>query len=66
MNTQPISEYLQAAIAYKEGNKEEALELLASSLGVEEPTQIMRENLDKFIDMNQAALVIILHRSQEV
>lgn len=65
MNTEPISDYIEAALAYKDGDKDEALRLLASSMGVNEPTQIMRENLDKLIDTNMAAMAIILHRTKE-
>ncbi len=65
MNTEPLKEYLKARDALKEGNKEEALNMLAASLGTDKPTDIMVSSCNLLLDLNDAALTIILDRSKE-
>ena len=65
MNTEPLKQYLKGREALKEGNKEEALNLLASSLGFEKPTNIMQDSYTKLFDLDDVALAVILARSKE-
>lgn len=61
MNTEPLRNYIKGIEAYKAGNKENALNLIASSVGTDKPTGIMKASLDKLIDSNDAILTLILH-----
>ncbi len=65
MNTEPLKEYLKARDALKEGNKEEALAKLASSLGCKEPTEMMKSSCKELLDLNDVSLTLILDRSKE-
>ena len=65
MNTEPLKEYLKGRDALKEGKKEKAVDLLASSLGCEKPTGIMKSSCEKLLNLNDAALTIILDRSKK-
>ena len=65
MNTAPLEEYIKGVEAFKQGNKEEALALISSSLGADKPTEIMKSSLEELTHVNIAALRIILHRSKE-
>ena len=64
-NTEPLRLYLEGIDAYKAGDKEAALKLIAESVGVAEPTQIMREALPALARPNQAILALILHESEK-
>jgi len=56
----PLKDYIKAIEANKRGDKEEALKLLTSSIGLEEPTQVMKDNLDNMLDSNDAILTLIM------
>ena len=56
----PLKDYIKAIEANKAGNREEALKLLASSIGLEKPTTIMKDNLDNMLDSNDAVLTLII------
>jgi len=61
VNIEPLRKYLEGVDAYKSGDKDLALQLLASSIGASEPTDIMRDSLDNLISPNDATLTLILH-----
>ena len=63
MNTVPLATFLEARDAYKAGDKELALKLLAESVGASEPTQIMKDSLGALVDANPAILTLILDQS---
>ncbi len=64
VNTGPLKQYLEAVDAYKAGDKEKSLVLLAESLGTDSPTAIMKDALAELTQANQAVLTIILQRSK--
>jgi len=57
---QPLKNYIKAIEANKAGDRAKALELLASSVGAEQPTEFMKSSLDKMLDSNDAVLTVIL------
>lgn len=61
MNISPLANYIRAREEYHAGHKEEALQLLTESMGLEKPTPIMRDALDKLVDLNDVALTLVLH-----
>ena len=63
MNTESLKQYLQARDALKEGKEAEALNLLAASLGTDKPTEMMKSSYGKLLELNDAALQIIIDRS---
>lgn len=65
MNTEPLRNYIKGVEAYKAGNKEGALKLIASSMGTDKPTGIMEDALDSLVDAHDVALTLILHESQK-
>lgn len=65
MNTEPLKQYLKARDALKEGDKEAAVNMLASSLGTEKATAMMKSSCALLLDLHDAALTIILDRSKE-
>ena len=65
MDTKPLRDYLEGVEAYKAGNKDEALNLIAHSVGAEKPTGIMEASLDKLVKPNEAVLGLILHESKK-
>jgi len=65
MNTEPLKKYILARDEFRNGNKDTALKLLADSIGAEKPTPIMTDSLGKLVDLNDAALTLILHRMKE-
>lgn len=48
-SARPIKLYLEAVEAYKSGDKEEAAQKLAQSLGASEPSNIIRGSIDKLL-----------------
>lgn len=48
----PIKLYLEAVAMHREGKKEQAAQLLAQSLGVSEPSPIIRDLIDKLLTQN--------------
>jgi len=56
----PLKDYIKAIAANKDGNREEALQLLTASIGLDKPTRVMEENLDNMLDSNDAILTLIL------
>ena len=65
VNTQPLEDYLKAIDLYNNGKKEEAMQCIANSVGVEEPTQYMRGAIDKLTKPNQAILALIINESRK-
>lgn len=63
MNTEPLKTYLLGRDAYREGKKEEALKLIAQSMGADQPTPMMKSALGELCDLNDAALTILLHEA---
>lgn len=61
MNT-PLKDYLVARDALKEGNLFIAAQRLADALGADQPTEYMRQNLDKLLDGNMPATVLLSHK----
>jgi hypothetical protein len=59
---EPLKDYIKARDLHKEGKRDEALRLMASSMGVDQPTPIMEASLDSLLDCNDAVLTIILNR----
>lgn len=62
-SAEPIRLYLDAVEAYERGNKEEAAQKLAQSLGADEPSALMRSSIDKLLSTdtmpNNAVLKIL-------
>ena len=50
MNVDLVKEYLRARDAFAAGNSYEALAAVAHALGADEPTPMIHENLEKFMD----------------
>lgn len=65
VNIEPLKQYLEGLEAYRQGNNELALELIAKSIGAQEATPLMKEALAQIAKPNQAILALILHRSKE-
>jgi hypothetical protein len=65
MNPEHLKTYLQGRDAFRAGDTDEALKLIANSLGTDQPTDIMRDALPELANLNDAALVILLHRSKD-
>jgi len=61
----PLKDYIKAIEANKQGNREEALKLLTDSIGLKEPTKIMKENLAQMLDSNDAILTLILKEIED-
>ena len=61
----PLKDYIKAIEANKQGNTEEALKLLTDSIGLKEPTKIMKENLAQMLDSNDAILTLILKEIED-
>ena len=61
----PLKDYIKAIEANKQGNREKALKLLTSSIGLEEPTQVMKDNLDNMLDSNDAILTLIMKEIED-
>ena len=61
----PLKDYIKAIEANKQGNTEEALKLLTGSIGLKEPTKIMKENLAQMLDSNDAILTLILKEIED-
>jgi len=61
----PLKDYIKAIEASKQGNQEEALKLLTDSIGLKEPTKIMKENLAQMLDSNDAVLTLILKEIED-
>lgn len=64
VNTEPLKKYIESRDALKEGKREKALLLLASSVGAQTPTPYMESALNDLTEPNQAILTIILHESK--
>lgn len=60
---QPLKQYLDAVKHHQEGNEEAAAESLASAMGVEKPSNLMKDAIGDFLDTdtvhNDMALRII-------
>ena len=65
MNTEPLAQYIKSIEAYKKGNEEEALQLLAESVGADKPTSEMKQALAEMSDLNVAVLTLVIHRTKE-
>ena len=61
----PLKDYIRAIDEHRQGNDEEALHLLAQSVGLEEPTKIMKQNLSRMLDSNDAVLTLILKEVED-
>ena len=57
--TNPLSDFVASQEAYKKGNKDEALSLLAKSVGAQAPTPMMRDNLSKLLGSGEPADVVL-------
>lgn len=64
-NVESLEQYLRGVEAYKEGREEDALKLIAQSVGADEPTSMMRDSLKELTDLNIAMLALILNRSRQ-
>ena len=65
MNSEPIRDYFKAITSFKAGNKPEAEQFLAASLGLKELTPILKSSLSKVLDPenpNPAIAHLIAHR----
>lgn len=62
---EPLKRYIEAIEAKNSGDRKKALDLLAESVGIKEPTEIMRNSLDKMLDSNDAVLTVILDRIEK-
>ena len=49
---QPIKLYLKAVASNREGNKEQAAQLLAESLGVSEPSPVIQDFIGQLLTRN--------------
>ena len=62
-SAEPIKLYLEAVEEYKQGNNENAANLLASALGAEKPSETIRNALPKLLSLdtlpNDAILKIV-------
>jgi len=60
---EPLKLYLEALENYNQGNREAAAQKLAEALGAKEPSPVITNSLDKFLNYgsmpNDAALQII-------
>ena len=65
MNTEPLSDYIQGIKELEKGNRDDALRLMAKSIGTKEPSQYMQDNLDKLAESNPAMLRLILNECQK-
>ena len=61
----PLKDYIKAIEANKQGHPEEALKLLTDSIGLKEPTKIMKDNLSQMLDSNDAILTLILKEIED-
>ncbi len=60
MNTEPMAEYLQAIEAFKAGHEGKSLELLAKSIGAQDPTAYMADCLPQLTKPNAAILTLLV------
>ena len=65
MNTKPLRDYLEGVEAFNAGDKDTALKSIASSVGMGEPTEIMKASIDKLVKPNEALMTLILHESKK-
>lgn len=66
MDTQPIRDLLKAIELSKSGNKEEALAHLSQACGADEPTEYMKQNIDKLLEEpNDAILTLVIGETQK-
>ena len=62
MSVTPLKEYLEAVENYWNGDREQALDKLANALGADQPTNVMKNSLDKLLQpglANDAILKIL-------
>jgi len=64
VDTTSLKDYLSARELYGAGQKKEALELLAKSLGSTAPTDIMESDLEELLNGNEAALTLVIHETR--
>lgn len=59
MNTEPVKKYIKALEAYENGKDEEAGQLLAEAVGLEEPTPIMKDSLKSLANKDDPNIAIV-------
>ena len=62
MRTEPLTSYLKGVDALKRGDRQEAGRQLARSVGIDKPTPIMEQNLDRLLsgaNPNEAIMVLV-------
>ena len=64
-NTEPLKKYIAARDAMRDGDRDEAVQLLAESVGVEAPTPIMEDSAEALLDSNDAALVLVMAETRK-
>ncbi len=64
VDVKPLKQYLEGREALKAGDEKAALKLLANSVGAEEPTPYMKDNLAQLIEPNVPVLTLILEESK--
>ena len=64
MNTEPLAQYIKSIEAYKNGNDEEALQLLAKSIGADTHTPMMKQALGEMSNLNVAILALVISRTK--
>lgn len=67
MDTKPLSDYMKAVNTYKAGDKTRAGQLIADSLGLSEPTDMIKDSLKALCNSeqpNEAIVTLLMHRLQ--
>lgn len=59
-SAEPIKLYLEAVAMHREGNKEQAAQLLAESLGASEPSPTIRNYIGKLLEENTMPNDVVL------
>jgi len=62
VRTEPLTSYLKGVDALKRGDRQEAGRQLARSVGIDKPTPIMEQNLDRLLsgaNPNEAIMVLV-------
>jgi len=65
INTTPLKTYLKAQAAICAGNNNQALELLTQSIGADNPSEFIKENLVKLVkEPNDAILTMVIDQAR--